>query len=152
MGVSIRRLGSDDAPILALLARDDEDFDVDDRGEARAPLPAAAARAFLDDPNVLFWIAEEAGVVAGFLSCQLIRRRADAPELLLYEIGVRAAHRRRGVGRALADTMSAWMRANAVTEVWVLADNDGAVAFYRACGFTVPAGQATYMTRLSATT
>ena len=43
--------------------------------------------------------------------------------------------------------MSAWMQAHAVDEVWVLADNDGAVAFYRACGFDVPDGQATYLTR-----
>jgi hypothetical protein len=34
-----------------------------------------------------------------------------------------------------------------VDEAWVLADDDGAVAFYRACGFAVPDGQATYMTR-----
>jgi len=32
-------------------------------------------------------------------------------------------------------------------EVWVLADNDDAVAFYRACGFDIADGQATYMTR-----
>ena len=43
--------------------------------------------------------------------------------------------------------MTAWMDAHDVDEVWLLADNDGAVAFYRACGFAVPDGQATYMTR-----
>lgn len=149
MSIAIRRLTSDDEEILALLARDDEDFDVDDRGKERAPLPSAVARQFLGDANVLVWIAEEGAAVVGFLSCQLVRRRADAPELLLYEIGVREAHRRRGVGRALVDTMSTWMSAHAVAEVWVLADNNGAVAFYRACGFAVPDGQATYMTRIA---
>jgi len=56
-------------------------------------------------------------------------------ELLLYSIGVRAAHRRRGAGRALADEMFRWARANQIDEIWVLADNRGAEAFYAACGF-----------------
>lgn len=147
--MTVRRLGGDDHGVLATLARDDADFDVDDRGRAREPSAPEVARAFLDDANVLFWIAERDDDVVGFLSCQLIRRRAAPPELLLYEIGVRAAWRRRGVGRALVDAMTAWMRAHEVAEVWVLADNDGAVAFYRACGFTVPDGQATYLVRSS---
>jgi ribosomal protein S18 acetylase RimI-like enzyme len=147
MSLSIRRLGAGDEPVLALLARDDADFDIDERGFARAPLPADAARAFLADEHVLLWIAERDASVVGFLSCQLVRRRAAAPELLLYEIGVRAAERRRGVGRALVDAMAAWMDAHDVVEVWVLADNDGAVAFYGACGFAVSDGPAVYMTR-----
>jgi ribosomal protein S18 acetylase RimI-like enzyme len=145
---AIRRLGPDDTALLATIARDDADFDVEGRGGERTPLSDDAARAFLADEHVLFWIAEgEGGAVDGFLSCQLIRKRAAPPELLLYEIGVRAAARRHGVGRALMHAMSAWMQAHAVDEVWVLADNDGAGAFYRACGFDIPDGQATYMTR-----
>ncbi len=146
--LSIRRLGAGDEAVLAHLARADADFDIDGRGHARAPLAADAARAFLADDHVLVWIAESDGdAVLGFLSCQLVRRRAAPPELLLYEIGVRAAARRRGIGRALLDAMGAWMRAHAVDEVWVLADNDGAVAFYAACGFAVSDGPAIYMTR-----
>jgi ribosomal protein S18 acetylase RimI-like enzyme len=147
IAVTVRRLDGSDEAVLARIARDERDFDVDGRSDARAPLASAAARAFLDDPNVLFWIAEDAGEVVGFLSCQLIRRRDDAPELLLYEIGVRSRRRRRGVGRALVDVMSGWMSEHAIGEVWVLADNDGAVAFYRACGFTISDGPAIYMTR-----
>lgn len=133
--------------MLALLARDEADFDVDGRSEEKEPLGRDDARAFLGDVNTLFWIAERDGDVVGFLSCQLVRKRAEPPELLLYEIGVRAAHRRRGVGRALVAAMDAWMHAHDVGEVWVLADNDGAVAFYRACGFDISDQQATYMTR-----
>jgi aminoglycoside 6'-N-acetyltransferase I len=150
MALAIRRLGSDDDAILALLARDEADFDLADRSHARAPLPRDDARAFLGDANVLFFVAERDGAVVGFLSCQLIRRRDQAPELLLYEIGVRAAQRRRGIGRALVDAMSAWMAAHDLVEVWLLADNPGAIAFYRACGFIVGEDDATYMTRVSA--
>jgi len=151
MAWTVRRLGANDTAVLAALARDEADFDVAGRSEARAPPDDAAARAFLADDNALVWVAEEAdgdaGAVVGFLSCQLVRRRAAAPELLLYEIGVRAAQRRRGIGRGLVAAMDAWMRAHDIAEVWVLADNAGAVAFYAACGFEVGDGAAVYMTR-----
>ena len=147
MAVTVRPLAADEDAILALLARDDADFDVEERSAAKEPLARDDARAFLADANVLFWVVESEGDVVGFLSCQLVRRRAAPPELLLYEIGVRAAQRRHGVGRALVAAMDAWMRARDVREVWVLADNDVAIAFYRACGFEIPDGQATYMTR-----
>jgi len=144
---SIRRLGSDDKATLDLLAREDADFDVDGRGEPLAPLSDEAARAYLADPNVLHWIAEEAGVVIGFLSCYLLHKRTGTAEVLLYEIGVRSAARRRGVGRALIDTLHAFMRSRQIPEVWVLADNDGAVDFYRACKYDVSDDMAVYMTR-----
>jgi ribosomal protein S18 acetylase RimI-like enzyme len=141
--MNVRRLQEDDHALLALLAASEEDFDVAGRSESRAPLAEEEARAFLK--NALFWVAEKGGELWGFLSCQLIRKRAEAPELLLYEIGVREAHRRHGVGRALLAAMDEWMKANSIEQVWVLADNPGAVAFYRACGFSVE--DATYMTR-----
>jgi ribosomal protein S18 acetylase RimI-like enzyme len=150
MAASVRRLDGSGVELLALLAREEPDFDVEGRSEPSEPLSRDAARAFLDDPNVLFFVAEDAGQLVGFLSCQLVRRRNDAPELLLYEIGVRATQRRRGVGRALIAAMNAWMDEHAVREVWLLADNDGAVAFYRACGFAVDEGPAIYMTRSEA--
>jgi len=136
--------------VLAGLARDDEDFDLDDRSEALKPLRPAAARAYLADPHVLHWIEEEDGLVLGHLYCTVIRLRAGAPlELLLYEIGVRKAHRRRGVGRRLMKTMFAWMRKRGVLEVWVLADNPIAVKFYRACRLRKAREVPSYMTRVS---
>ncbi len=69
-------------------------------------------------------------------------------ELLLYAIGVRGAHRRRGIGSALVREMLAYARAEGIDEVWVLADNQAAEAFYAACGF-VPGDeeQAVYLQR-----
>jgi ribosomal protein S18 acetylase RimI-like enzyme len=43
--------------------------------------------------------------------------------------------------------MEAWMRANGVEEVWVCADNEAAVEFYRGCGFSAGIEQPVYMTR-----
>ncbi len=144
---TIRRLGPGDEPALALLSRDDADFDVAGRVHGRPPLSPTAASAFLADANMLCWIAERDGEVLGFLFChRLPLRDRERGELLLYEIGVRTAERRQGVGRALVDEMYAWMGAHDIDEVWVLADNPDAVEFYRACGFRMSDGQATYMT------
>jgi GNAT superfamily N-acetyltransferase len=133
----VRRLGPGDEPVLETLAREDAAFDLEGRVDApEKPLDAAAAAAYLADPGVLHWVAEDAGAVVGFLLCHVLRLRHGAPrELLLYEIGVRATHRRRGVGRLLLGAMDAWMAEQGVAVVWVLADNPGAEAFYRACRF-----------------
>jgi GNAT superfamily N-acetyltransferase len=146
----VRRLGPGDEGILALLARDESDFDVEGRDHEREPLAPEAARTYLSDPAVLHWVAEEGGEVIGFAYGHALRKRAGAPrEFLLYEIGVRLAHRRRGVGRALLDAAHAWMTANGVAESWVLADNPVAAAFYGACGYRLAPGQPLYFTRLA---
>ena len=148
MTVAITQLGPGDEAVLSLLAREDADFDLEGRGEPLEPLSAGAAARYLGNPAVLFWVARDGDTVTGFLKCVVVPLRSGAgQELLLYEIGVRLAWRRRGVGRALLDRMEAWMRAHAVDEVWVLADNPTAVAFYRGCDFAVEAEQPTYLTR-----
>ena len=151
MRFHVRRLGPGDEHVLDVLARDDADFDLDDRGAPRDVLDAGAARAFLDDANVLAWIAHAPHAPRApiaFMYCHALRKRAGAPlEILLYEIGVRAAHRRAGVGRALLAALDTWMEQHGVREAWVLADNPGAADFYRACGF-VDAEQPTYLTRV----
>jgi ribosomal protein S18 acetylase RimI-like enzyme len=148
MSVSIRRLGPGDESILARLALEDRDFDLDGRGEPLQPLEPGLARNYLANPAVLHWIASQDGELVGFLYCMLLPLRSGAGrELLLYEIGVRSAWRRRGTGRALLDHMEDWMRTNAIGEVWVCADNPVAVDFYRGCGFDAEGDQPIYMTR-----
>ncbi len=148
MTLTVRRLVPGDEAILAMLALEDADFDLDGRGEPLEPLEPDDARRYLENPSVLHWVVVEGEEVVGDLYCiHLPLRSGAAYELLLYEIGVRSAWRRRGAGRALLDEMEKWMVANGVAEVWVLADNPGAVAFYRACGFSTDDSMALYMTR-----
>jgi GNAT superfamily N-acetyltransferase len=136
MAAKVRRLGRGDEPVLALLARDDAEFDLDGRATPRAPLDDAAAALFLDDPGVRAWVAEDGGTVVGFVYGHVVRKRAGpAIEVLLYEIGIRASHRRRGIGRALVTALLAWAAELGARETWVLAGNPGAASFYRACGF-----------------
>jgi len=148
MSVTIKRLGPGDEAILDLLARDDADFDLEGRSAELPPLKPSMAHRYLANPSVVHWIAFQDRVVTGFLYCAHLLLRTDpGQELLLYEIGVRKAYRRKGVGRALLDHMARWMQSNDISEVWVCADNRVAVDFYRGCGFTSEEPQPVYMTR-----
>jgi aminoglycoside 3-N-acetyltransferase I len=143
----IRRLGPGDEDVLVGLAADEENFDLAERGGPRAPVTGADAAAYLSDPSVLHWVAEEDGVVVGHLLAYLERRRAGhARQVLLYEIGVREAHRRRGIGSALVEAMRSWMVDEDVAEAWVPADSSEAEAFYAACGFVRDEVQPVQMT------
>jgi ribosomal protein S18 acetylase RimI-like enzyme len=134
--ITIRRLGPGDEPVLELLAAEGPEFDIAGRTEPEPPMAPEDAAAYLSDPAVLHWVAEEDGVVTGELLCHVLRLPSStARELLLYSIGVRSSYRRRGVGTALVREMLRWMEDAGVPEVWVLADNPGAEAFYAACGF-----------------
>lgn len=144
--VVVRRLGPGDESVLALLARDDTDFDMDDSRGPRTPLGAGAARAHLVDPHVLHWAAWVGAEVVGFVFCLLLpMRKEPSRELLLYEIGVRTAWRRCGVGRRLVSAMTGWMRAEGIETAWVLAGHAGAERFYEACGFRPGDEPATYL-------
>ena len=148
MSVSIKRLGPGDEATLELLAQEDADFDLEGRGAPLTPLKPGMARAYLANPGVLHWVASEGGAITGFLCCSYVLLRSDpGHELLLYEIGVRKSARRTGVGRALLAHMEAWMKLNDVSVVWVCADNQEAVEFYRGCGFATDQPQPVYMTR-----
>ena len=136
MAIEIRRLCPGDEDVLASLAGEADDFDLAGASLPEPPLPAAEAAAYLGDPAVVHWVAEQGGVVVGELLCHVLPLPSGhGKELLLYAIGVRAAHRRRGIGTALVREMLAWARAERIEEVWVIADNPGAEAFYAACGF-----------------
>ena len=146
--MNIRRLGAGDERVLAQLALDDAAFDLAERGRALRPLEPDAAAAYLADPSVLHWVAEEDGVVLGHMLAYVERRRSgEALQALLYEIGVRAERRREGIGRALVGALEQWMSDAGAPEAWVLADNPGAEAFYAACGFLRDGEQPVSFTR-----
>ena len=136
VSIDIRRLTADDVPILTLLAAQDGDFDIEGRSESiEAPNPVRA-RAYLADPNVLFWISLDGETITGFLQCLVLPiRTGRGHEVLVYEIGVRQAFRRVGIGRALMTHMESWMRGHNLEEMWLAADNPGAERFYRTLGY-----------------
>jgi GNAT superfamily N-acetyltransferase len=136
MEIAVRRLGPGDADTLAVIALEAADFDLADRSNPEPPLAPSDAEAYLANPAVLHWVAEHQGRVVGELLCHLLPMPSGAgDELLLYAIGVRGAYRRQGVGRALMAELRRWAEGVRLSDVWVLADNPGAEAFYAACGF-----------------
>ncbi|MBV8300229.1 MAG: GNAT family N-acetyltransferase [Candidatus Eremiobacteraeota bacterium] len=99
-------------------------FDLDAR--------AAAQRDALLHRYTVGWVAVERRVIVGDLTLWELGR--DEPELGMI---VAAAHRRRGIGRALLERAIAWAEANAKTALLlrVFPDNEAARALYRGCGF-----------------
>lgn len=110
------------------------------------------ARAFDEDPGSLsdgylratlarpdFWAlaARADGEVVGALTAHVLpMTRAETRELFLYDLGVHASWRRRGVGRALVDALRDQGARAGIAVVFVPADVDDvhALDFYRAIG------------------
>lgn len=91
-----------------------------------------------------FLVAEERGVVAGYVVAQWA---ADEGEIL--NLGVAPGHRRRGVGRALVEAMLARCGARGVRAVYleVREANTGARRLYERLGFREVARRARYYQR-----
>ena len=89
--------------------------------------------ALLGDASTVFLVAFEGDDPIGFvLAYELPRRHGDAAMLLVYEIGVDDAHRRRGVATSLLAELARIARERGIGEGFVLTDpdNDAANALY----------------------
>jgi GNAT superfamily N-acetyltransferase len=97
-------------------------------------------RSMLAEDDCAVFVAELAGEPVG-MSCVRIDR---APPILreveraeITDLGVQRGHRRRGIGRALAEAAFAWVHERRVArvEVRVVTRNRGGQAFWRDLGF-----------------
>jgi ribosomal protein S18 acetylase RimI-like enzyme len=79
-------------------------------------------------------VLDAGGAVAGFVSCAV-----DGGDGRIPLIATSAAHRRRGVGRALIDGALAWFRSSGATRVYVKtqAANVPAINLYERAGFVL---------------
>ena len=77
---------------------------------------------------------------AGFVTGIEIAHPDKGVEMMLYELGVDDAYRRRGIGRALVEELEALARETGCAGMWVPVEhgNDMAIALYRACGADEP--------------
>jgi len=133
----VRRLLPGDEDAVMRLTAIDHRFEHDPAiSSTSAPLDFEAARDFLADPAVLYWIAEHDEQPIGMLHCYVLRLpHAGGPrEVLLYDLGTDIDWRRRGIARSLVETMEDHMAADGIQEVWLGAVGT-AVDFYRACDF-----------------
>jgi aminoglycoside 3-N-acetyltransferase I len=105
--------------------------------EQPVPLGDAYLRTLLARPD--FWALAarvDDEVLGGLTAHALPMTRAETGELFLYDLGVRADWRRRGVGRALVDALRDQGARAGIGVVFVPADGDDthALDFYRALG------------------
>lgn len=119
MTVSVRLLTIDDAALLG--AADADVFD-----NAVAP---ENAHLFLADPRHLIAAAIDGGRIVGFASAVLyVHPDKEHPELWINEAGVAESHQRRGLARALLETLKQAGRARGARLAGVLTDQDNAAA------------------------
>ncbi|MGE0191856.1 MAG: N-acetyltransferase family protein [Planctomycetota bacterium] len=131
--VRVRRAGAGD---LELARRAVADVN----GHASADREALAA--FLGDEASYLLVAEvDAEAVGSLIGHRLPTPYAARPHLLLYEIDVLSAWRRKGIGRRLVEAFLEEARALDARGAWVVTNrsNAAAMALYRACGLTATA-------------
>jgi aminoglycoside 3-N-acetyltransferase I len=75
-------------------------------------------------------------MVGGLTAHTLPMTRAEGDEVFIFDIAVREDHQRRGVGRQLVSALRHSARAQAISDIFVAADDEDAHAldFYRALG------------------
>lgn len=130
-GLSIRRLLPGDEP-LALAPSHLFDRPVDPHG----------LRAILADPRSYLLFAMLRGHPVGFVRAyELPQLKSARPMMLLYEIGVQAESRRRGIASALIGALREVCLQRGLEKMFVITEesNPGALALYLATGAIRPA-------------
>ena len=87
----------------------------------------------LTNPLALWVVAVEDGTVAGYIGSQSVMGEAD-----MMNLAVHPEYRRRGIGRALVQTLVSMLWSKGVTSLTleVRASNESAIALYTQLGFT----------------
>jgi ribosomal protein S18 acetylase RimI-like enzyme len=127
--MDIRRMGTADLPLVLASGHL---FD--------APPHSGRTEDFLGRAGHHLLLAEVEGTPAGFVTGVEIAHPDKDLEMLLYELGVDEAFRRRGIGRALVEALKALARDVGCSGMWVPVEqgNDVATALYRATGADEP--------------
>jgi ribosomal protein S18 acetylase RimI-like enzyme len=114
----IRRLESgDEEAVLAARALFDHEPDVE------------ATRRFLADPSHHLLVAyDAAGEPVGFVTGVELTHPDKGTEMFLYELGVDAAARRRGIGRSLVEALAGLARERGCYDMWTATETDNVAA------------------------
>jgi aminoglycoside 3-N-acetyltransferase I len=124
--VTVRRLGPGDEDVLERLA---------EQG------PPARATELLADDRTVFLVAFDESEPIGFaLAYELLRRHGDPSRFFVYEVGVAAEARRRGVATELLRELRRIARARGIPRGFVLTNeaNEAAMELYRSAGGVRP--------------
>lgn len=124
--IMIKHLGPDDLRLL--MSVPDGLFD--------NALRPDQSEAFLFDARNALFLAFDGDLAVGMSSGTILRHPDKAPSMFINEVGVRESHQRRGIGRALTQSMIDHARAEGCEGVWLgtETDNVAALALYRSLG------------------
>ena len=120
----VRRLGPGDEAVVRRLAED-----------------APAQFDLLADERTIFLVAFDRDDPIGFLlAYELLRRRGDRSQLLVYEVGVDEGRRRQGVATTLFRELERLAMARGIRTGFVLTNesNEAAMELYRSVGGARP--------------
>jgi ribosomal protein S18 acetylase RimI-like enzyme len=118
VAVEIRRLEAGDEEAVAAAGALFDD----------APRPEATRRFLREPAHHLLLAVDDGGRAVGFVSGVEITHPDKGTEMLLYELAVEHASRRRGIGRALVEALLALARERECYDMFVLVDDDNAPA------------------------
>ena len=98
-----------------------------------APWSDVSIAGELTNPLSLWLVALDGEAVVGYVGSQAVLDEAD-----MMNLAVKPSHRRRGIAGALVEALTQALRMREVHSLTleVRATNEGAIALYRACGFS----------------
>jgi len=145
--IEIRAATPDDAVAVSRVVQDTQAMHAAAHPDVFKPatadcFPPEAIRSLMESPDHLFFVAAEGTDVVGYTYAE-IQRRPDsgfkfaAVQIYVHQMGVRDAHRGRGIGSRLLDAAQGAARARGITrlalDVWTF--NERARQFYVDHGF-----------------
>lgn len=122
--------------LLRLLFSIEEDFSFNEVKQRRGLVM------LLHSDRGCILVAEAVGRVIGMCTGQLVVSTAEGgPAVVVEDMVVDPAHRRRGVGRSLMKAMAGWAKEQGATRLQLLADKNNplALAFYERIGWQTTA-------------
>ena len=122
--------------LLRLLFTLEEDFSFNEQKQRQG------LALLLDNDRGCVLVAEEAGLVIGMCTGQLVISTAEGgPSVLVEDVVVDPAHRGQGIGRALMNTLAGWALEQGATRLQLLADknNGPGLVFYERLGWRTTA-------------
>ncbi len=103
------------------------------------PVDEAQLAAFIADSRHLMILAVDDDTVVGMLSAVEYLHPDKAPQMWINEVGVTPAHRRRGIGRKLVESLLELAKARGCTVAWLGTEPDNIAA--QRCYDRVPNGK-----------
>jgi len=127
---------SDVTRLKQLLAVFGEAFD--DMAAYQGAVPRESyLESFLADERCITIVAMDGDeVIGGLVAYELLKFEQERKEIYIYDLAVKAAHRRRGIATGLIVTLKAIARTHGAYVIYVQADrgDDAAIALYESLG------------------